>query len=78
MLAPCAIDVTGNPLPDKTLEYVANGYRRHFIWRYWSIQNTTMIRLAKVRPEQGLLKTAKSIWDCFANIRPVKAYEATH
>ena len=67
-----AIDETGNPLPDETIE---------------SCQNADAILLgaighpkydndpnAKVRPEQGLLKLRKTL-GLFANIRPVKIFE---
>lgn len=65
-----AIDETGNPLPDETLELCrqadaillgAVGGPR------WSDPK------AKVRPEQGLLKLRKEL-GLFANIRPVKIY----
>src|SRR4029078_8233335 len=66
-----AIDKTGNPLPDETIEACLNsdailfgaiGHPRY--------DNDPS---AKVRPEQGLLKLRKSL-QLFANIRPIIAY----
>ncbi len=66
-----AIDKTGNPLPDETIEvcmesdailFGAIGHPRY--------DNDPT---AKVRPEQGLLKLRKAL-GLFANIRPVSAY----
>lgn len=68
-----AIDQTGNPLPDETLDvctasdavlFGAIGHPKY--------DNDPS---AKVRPEQGLLKLRKSL-GLYANIRPVKAYES--
>jgi 3-isopropylmalate dehydrogenase len=70
-----AIDKTGTPLPDETIEtclqsdailFGAIGHPK-----YDNDPN------AKVRPEQGLLKLRKSL-QLFANIRPVTAYPALH
>ncbi|HTE07756.1 MAG TPA: 3-isopropylmalate dehydrogenase [Flavitalea sp.] len=70
-----AIDKTGNPLPDETVEvclqsdailFGAIGHPK-----YDNDPN------AKVRPEQGLLKLRKSL-GLFANIRPVSTYPALH
>ncbi len=67
-----AIDETGNPLPDESLEIChqadalllgAVGGPR------WNDPK------APVRPEQGLMKIRKE-FDLFANIRPVKVYPA--
>jgi 3-isopropylmalate dehydrogenase len=66
-----AIDKTGNPLPDETIEvclksdailFGAIGHPKY--------DNNPA---AKVRPEQGLLKLRKSL-QLFANIRPVNTY----
>ena len=66
-----AIDKTGNPLPDETVEiclesdailFGAIGHPKY--------DNDPT---AKVRPEQGLLKLRKSL-QLFANIRPVTTY----
>lgn len=68
-----AIDKTGSPLPDETVEvclksdailFGAIGHPKY--------DNDPT---AKVRPEQGLLKLRKSL-QLFANIRPVSTYEA--
>lgn len=67
-----AIDQTGNPLPDETIETcqkaeaVLLGAVGGPKW-----DNPT----ASVRPEQGLLKIRKAL-GLFANIRPVKIYSA--
>src|SRR5688572_9212582 len=70
-----AIDKTGNPLPDETIEvclesdailFGAIGHPK-----YDNDPN------AKVRPEQGLLKLRKSL-GLFANIRPVSTYPSLH
>lgn len=70
-----AIDKTGNPLPDETVEiclasdailFGAIGHPKY--------DNDPS---AKVRPEQGLLKLRKSL-QLFANIRPVSTYPALH
>lgn len=68
-----AIDQTGNPLPDDTIELC---HRADAILfgaigdpKYDNDPN------AKVRPEQGLLKLRKSM-GLFSNIRPVKAYNS--
>ena len=70
-----AIDKTGNPLPDETIEiclesdailFGAIGHPKY--------DNDPT---AKVRPEQGLLKLRKSL-QLFANIRPVSTYPALH
>lgn len=70
-----AIDKTGAPLPDETIEtcltsdailFGAIGHPK-----YDNDPN------AKVRPEQGLLKLRKSL-QLFANIRPVTTYSSLH
>src|SRR5215216_7229955 len=70
-----AIDKTGNPLPDETVNiclesdailFGAIGHPKY--------DNDPT---AKVRPEQGLLKLRKSL-QLFANIRPVSTYPALH
>ena len=73
LMGAIAIDQTGDPLPDKTIEtclgsdailFGAIGHPKY--------DNDPT---AKVRPEQGLLKLRKSL-QLFANIRPVTAYPA--
>ncbi|GAC1428677.1 MAG: 3-isopropylmalate dehydrogenase [Chitinophagaceae bacterium] len=75
LMGAVAIDATGNPLPDKTIEiclesdailFGAIGHPKY--------DNDPA---AKVRPEQGLLKLRKSL-QLFANIRPVSTYPALH
>ena len=70
-----AIDKTGIPLPDETIEiclesdailFGAIGHPKY--------DNDPT---AKVRPEQGLLKLRKAL-QLFANIRPVSTYPALH
>ncbi len=70
-----AIDKTGNPLPDETVEsclktdavlFGAIGHPKY--------DNDPT---AKVRPEQGLLKLRKSL-QLFANIRPIIIYPSLH
>src|SRR5579864_5951131 len=66
-----AIDKTGNPLPDETIEAALNSDAILFgaIGHPRYDNDPT----AKVRPEQGLLKLRKSL-QLFANIRPVTTY----
>jgi len=68
-----AIDKTGNPLPNKTLEMCADADAVLF----GSIGDPKYDNNpdAKVRPEQGLLKLRKSL-GLFANIRPLTTYDA--
>lgn len=70
-----AIDKTGSPLPDETLDiclqsdailFGAIGHPKY--------DNDPT---AKLRPEQGLLKLRKSL-GLFANIRPVSTYSSLH
>ncbi len=71
LIGACAIDATGNPLPDETIALCqssdavllgAVGHPR--------FDNDPT---AKVRPEQGLLKIRKTL-GLFANLRPIKSY----
>ncbi|WP_046743203.1 3-isopropylmalate dehydrogenase [Kordia zhangzhouensis] len=68
-----AIDKTGNPLPQKTLDTCLNADAILFgaIGDPKYDNNPD----AKVRPEQGLLALRKAL-GLYANIRPVKAYDA--
>ena len=70
-----AIDKTGNPLPDETIEiclksdailFGAIGHPKY--------DNDPS---AKIRPEQGLLKLRKSL-QLYANIRPISTYASLH
>lgn len=67
-----AIDQTGDPLPDSTLDLC----KKSDAILFGSIGHPKYDNdpSAKVRPEQGLLKLRKSL-GLFANIRPVKAYD---
>ena len=68
----CAIDATGNPLPEETLKAceVSDAILFGAIGHPKYDNNPS----AKVRPEQGLLQLRKYL-GLFCNIRPVKAYE---
>src|SRR5687768_347783 len=70
-----AIDKTGNPLPDETIDVCLKSDAILFgaIGHPKYDNNPT----AKVRPEQGLLKLRKAL-QLFANIRPVSTYPALH
>ncbi len=67
-----AIDKTGNPLPDETLEICSNADAILFGAigdpKYDKDHNAT------IRPEQGLLRLRKEL-DLYANIRPVISYD---
>src|SRR6186713_2870647 len=66
-----AIDKTGNPLPDETIEVCLNSDAILFgAIGHPKYDNDPT---AKVRPEQGLLKLRKSL-QLFANIRPITTY----
>lgn len=70
-----AIDKTGNPLPDETIEICLDSDAILFgAIGHPKYDNDPT---AKVRPEQGLLKLRKSL-QLFANIRPVSTYPALH
>ncbi len=68
-----AIDRTGNPLPDETIEIC----KKSDAILFGAIGHPKYDNdpTAKVRPEQGLLKLRKSL-QLFANIRPVHTYPA--
>jgi len=71
LMGACAIDKTGNPLPDETIEAALNSDAILFgAIGHPKYDNDPS---AKVRPEQGLLKLRKSL-QLFANIRPVTTY----
>ena len=70
-----AIDKTGNPLPDETIEVCLNSDAVLFgAIGHPKYDNDPS---AKVRPEQGLLKLRKSL-QLYANIRPVTTYSSLH
>src|SRR5450432_1753372 len=70
-----AIDKTGDPLPQKTIEICLASDAILF----GAIGDPKYDKdpTAKVRPEQGLLKLRKTL-QLFANIRPVTSYHALH
>ncbi|WP_405206021.1 3-isopropylmalate dehydrogenase [Aquimarina sp. LLG6339-5] len=67
-----AIDKTGNPLPDKTLQLCAD--TDAVLFGAIGDPKYDNDPSAPVRPEQGLLRLRKEL-GLYANIRPVKAYE---
>jgi 3-isopropylmalate dehydrogenase len=73
LMGAVAIDATGNPLPEKTIEACLNSDAILFgaIGHPRYDNDPT----AKVRPEQGLLQLRKSL-QLFANIRPVNTYHS--
>lgn len=73
LMGAVAIDQTGNPLPDETIETCLNSDAILFgAIGHPKYDNDPS---AKVRPEQGLLKLRKSL-QLFANIRPVTTYSS--
>lgn len=73
LMGACAIDATGSPLPEETLQNCKNSQAVLFGSighpKYDNDPN------AKVRPEQGLLALRKNL-GLYANIRPVAYYPA--
>ena len=67
-----AIEKTGDPLPEKTLELCKN--TDAILFGAIGDPKYDNDPSAKVRPEQGLLRLRKEL-GLFANIRPVKAYD---
>jgi 3-isopropylmalate dehydrogenase len=75
LMGAVAIDKTGNPLPDETIEMCLNSDAILFgAIGHPKYDNDPT---AKVRPEQGLLKLRKAL-QLFANIRPVNTYSSLH
>ena len=72
LMGACAIDKTGNPLPDETVTVCKEADAVLF----GAIGDPKYDNdpSAKVRPEQGLLKLRKDL-GLFCNVRPVKAYD---
>jgi 3-isopropylmalate dehydrogenase len=70
-----AIDKTGDPLPDATLELCNQSDA--IIFGAIGHPKFDNDPTAKVRPEQGLLKLRKSL-QLYANIRPVNTYPSLH
>jgi len=73
LMGACAIDATGNPLPDETIKIC----KASDAILFGAIGDPKYDNdpTAKVRPEQGLLKLRKEL-QLFANIRPVTTYAA--
>ncbi len=75
LMGAVAIDKTGNPLPDETIELALESDAILFgAIGHPKYDNDPT---AKVRPEQGLLKLRKSL-QLYANIRPVSTYPSLH
>lgn len=75
LMGAVAIDKTGNPLPDETIEACLNSDAILFgAIGHPKYDNDPE---ARVRPEQGLLRLRKSL-QLFANIRPVNTYPFLH
>ncbi|MGB5364446.1 MAG: isocitrate/isopropylmalate family dehydrogenase, partial [Aureibaculum sp.] len=72
LIGAAAIEKTGNPLPEKTLELCLQSDAVLF----GAIGDPKYDHdpSAKIRPEQGLLQLRKSL-GLFTNIRPVRAYD---
>lgn len=66
-----AIDKTGNPLPDETIEICLNSDA--ILLGAIGHPKFDNDPTAKIRPEQGLLKLRKSL-QLFSNIRPINTY----
>src|SRR6059058_1650689 len=73
LMGAVAIDTTGSPLPDVTIETCLNSDAILFgAIGHPKYDNDPA---AKIRPEQGLLKLRKSL-QLFANIRPISTYSS--
>ena len=71
LMGGCAIDATGQPLPDATLE----ACRRSDAILLGAVGGPKWDNpSAKTRPEAGLLKIRKEL-GLFANLRPIKPFE---
>jgi len=70
-----AIDKTGNPLPDHTIEVCLESDA--ILFGAIGDPKYDNDPAAKVRPEQGLLKLRKSL-QLYANIRPINTYSSLH
>lgn len=73
LIGAAAIDKTGNPYPDETHEICLKSDA--ILFGAIGDPKYDNDPTAKVRPEQGLLKMRSNL-GLFANIRPVKSYEA--
>ncbi|MBL4604952.1 MAG: 3-isopropylmalate dehydrogenase [Flavobacteriaceae bacterium] len=72
LMGACAIDQTGNPLPDETIALCEKSDA--ILFGAIGDPKYDNDPTAKVRPEQGLLKLRKEL-GLFCNVRPVKAYQ---
>ena len=72
LIGAAAIDATGNPLPDETIELCRNSDA--VLLGAVGHPRFDKDPSAKVRPEQGLLKIRKEL-GLYANIRPIKTYK---
>lgn len=72
LMGACAIDETGNPLPDETIRLCKESDA--ILFGAIGDPKYDNDPTAKVRPEQGLLKLRKEL-GLFCNVRPVKAYD---
>lgn len=70
-----AIDQTGNPLPDSTVETCLNSDA--ILFGAIGDPKYDHDPSATIRPEQGLLKLRK-VLELYANIRPIDTYKALH
>lgn len=75
LMGAAAIDKTGNPLPDATIETCLNSDA--ILFGTIGDPKYDNDPTAKVRPEQGLLRLRKTL-QLFANIRPVTTYRSLH
>jgi 3-isopropylmalate dehydrogenase len=72
-LGACAIDDTGNPLPEETITICKEADA--ILFGAIGDPKYDNDPTAKVRPEQGLLKLRQDL-GLFCNVRPVKAYDS--
>lgn len=72
LIGACAIDKTGNPLPDETLMLC----KKSDAILFGAIGDPKYDNdpKAKIRPEQGLLRLRKEL-KLYANLRPIKVYK---
>jgi len=68
----CAIETTGTPLPDATIEICKNADA--ILFGAIGDPKYDNDPTAKIRPEQGLLRLRQEL-GLYCNVRPVKAYE---
>ena len=73
LIGAAAIDKTGNPYPDETHELCSNSDA--ILFGAIGDPKYDNDPSAKIRPEQGLLKMRSNL-GLYANIRPVKSYDA--